>query len=447
MTRAGRDPNRVTSIIGVSSSTTGSYTQDKTPVAVRANPTNKRLHVDIDQTSFFKLVPKTAFGELLTGELSPIFQLSFEYTVSNTKLTTNTVVAGGTITQADGMAVCTTSTTTGSHAHFHIKRRAKYRAGFGGLMRFTALFTTPVAGTLQYAALAAAHGSTAEFVNGLSVGYTGTVFGFQRWQNDVLVEDIAQSAWDDPMDGTGASGMTLDQTKLNVYQIRFQHLGAGAIQLLIESDTTGQFVLAHTIHYANKNITPSSYNPNYTFMLHVDNKATTSNIIMKCASAAYFIEGRTELIELQQVQFSSGSKQKTTVTSDIGIFTIRNKSTYAGKTNYIDIHVGALMSAIEASSPNNLGGTRLVKNATLGGSPSWADINTTDSVVEIDTAATTITGGTELLLNPLAGKNDKIIRDLSRLEIIISPGETLTIAGNSANSATINAGMLWKELF
>ena len=95
----------------------------------------------------FEENPKTAFGEVLVGQLSPQYQGSFEYTVGNTDLNINTVVAGGTVTQASGTAVVGSSTTTASTALFQSKQHAKYRAGLGGVARFTALFTTPVAVT------------------------------------------------------------------------------------------------------------------------------------------------------------------------------------------------------------------------------------------------------------------------------------------------------------
>ena len=40
-------------------------------------------------------LPFTAFGDMRTAELSPQFQGSFEYTVDNTEINTNTVVNGG----------------------------------------------------------------------------------------------------------------------------------------------------------------------------------------------------------------------------------------------------------------------------------------------------------------------------------------------------------------
>ena len=67
--------------------------------------------------------------------------------------------------------------------------------------------------------------------------------------------------------------------------------------------------------------------------------------------------------------------------------------------------------------------------------------------IEIDTAGTTVTGGKELGAGLLAGKNDGLRVPLIDNKIILNPGETLTIAGSSANSATIRAQITWRELF
>jgi hypothetical protein len=313
-------------------------------------------------------------------------------------------------------------------------------------MRFTALFTSPVAATEQYAGIPDTEGSSAAFKNGYMVGYDGTTFGFHRFQNDVKFT-VAQADWDDPMDGTGASRMTLDQTKLNVYAIQYQYLGAGAIRLFIESDTTGFFVLVHTIHYANKNTEPSVHNPNFHFALYVANKSTTSNMVIKSSSYAYFVEGKTSFTELHQPENASGTKEKETVTTETAILTIRNKTSYASKTNFIDILLLGVGGSIEASSANNLGSIRVVKNAALGGTPSYSDINTTNSVMEFDVDGTTVTGGKELGAVLFAGKNDRFGLSLISNKIILNPGETLTLAGGSENSATIRAQSTWRELF
>ncbi|KKN63681.1 hypothetical protein LCGC14_0499150 [marine sediment metagenome] len=389
---------------------------------------------------------KAAFGELQISELSPVFQNTFEYTVDNTELLTNTVVAGGTVTQANGMGTVGTSTTTASTALMESRQHARYHAGQGGLSRFTALWSAPVEGTEMYVGLADEIGSIAAFENGFMVGYDGVTFGFHRFQNDTKIT-IALSEWDDPLDGSGPSGMTINTAMLNVFQIQFQYLGAGPIKIFIEDDTNGKFILAHTVSYVNQNTEPSVHNPNFHHIMWVNNGGTTSDMIIRSGSFGFYIEGRTDLIQLHQPQFASGTQQKTSVTDEVAILTIRNKTTYASKTNFIDILIQGLLGAIDANQASNIGVVRIVKNATLGGAPDYSDINSSDSVVEMDTDGTDVTGGQELIGTPLSGQNDKDDRDVTDLKIILNPGDTLTVAGSSGNSATMAGGILWRELF
>lgn len=390
--------------------------------------------------------PVTSFGDLRNAELTPIIQTNFDYTVDNTELTTNTVVNGGTVTQSDAMAVVSTSTTTASTALLRSKVTAKYKSGLGGLLRFTTIFSTPVAGTQQYMGVADETGSSVAFENGYMIGYNGTDFGMQRFKNDTQTT-ILQTNFDDPLDGTGASGITLDPTKLNAWEIRFQYLGGGPIEIWVDSQYTGKFVQVHVEQYANQNTSPSVYNTNFKAAIYSDNGATTSDITIKTASFAYFIEGKSPFLVSIQPHQSSENVQKTSVTTETALLTIRNRSTYASKTNFIDTVLEAVTVSIEANSTNNLGYFRLVKNATLGGTPSYSDINTSDSILEIDTAGTTVTGGKEFINIGMAGKNDRIFEILLPLSIVVSPGDTITLSVYSTNSATFNGALLFKELF
>ena len=391
-------------------------------------------------------IAKTAFGDLRTAELHSQFQGSFEYTVDNSDLNDKVEVAGGDISQASGMAVVATSTTTGSSAFLSSKQHARYKAGFGGVSRFTVLFTEPVADTEQYIGLVDEAGSTAAFKNGYIVGYDGLTLGYHRFQNDTKITK-AIADWDDPLDGSGASRATISPTNLNVFFIQYQYLGAGAIKIYFEKQD-GTIVLVHTEKYAGLFSEPSTHNPNFHFGIHVNNKATSDNLTIKCASYAYLVEGRTSLIELHQPQNSSGTQEKLTVTAEVAILTIRNRATYASKNNFIDIQIEGVSASIEANSANNLANIRIVKDTLLGGTPVFSNINTNNSVVEIDTSGTTLTGGTEVVLPiSLAGKNDTGFRDTVNLRLLLGSGETLTISGASVNSATIRAGISWRELF
>ena len=389
--------------------------------------------------------PLTAFGELLTADLTPIFQGSFEATVSNTQLTTNFVAGGGAVAQSDAMAVVSTSTTTESTARLVSKRHARYRAGMGAVMRFTALFSAPVAGTDQLIGLSDEVGSTSAFKNGLMVGYVDGVFGFHRFTDDTTTS-YPITTWADPLDSFGDSRGTLDPTKLNIFYIQYGYLGVAnpAVFWMGQDGIVYKVCMMRT---AGILTAPHSYNPNYHFMMLADNKITTSNVSLKCASYAYLVEGRVNMQELQQFHNSSGEQTKAEVTTETAIFTIRNRSAYASKTNYIDILLESATASIEAVAANNLASLRLVMNTTLGGTPSWADVNTTNSVAEIDMAGTTVTGGTTIATFPLAGKNDSHVFSGRGFNMILSPGETVTLAATSSNSATVNGSCLWKELF
>lgn len=395
----------------------------------------------------------SAFGEQVMVQLSPQWQQSFEYTVDNTALCSHILSGSGTATQAEAMAVVSTGTTAGSEALLKSTHHARYKAGFGGIARFSAKFSPPIAGTWQIAGVVDEHGVAEEFVNGYTVGYHGLDFAIMRFQNDTLHE-VLREDWDDRLDGSGGelnkSGVKYTDTELAnlcVFYIQFQYLGAGPQYYWVEHPLTGVPFRFHTVPYSGLYPTPSVHNPNFHMTFYVDNGATTNDMIVSTASYGYFIEGPTELVEFHQPQFTTGTVEKTGVTTEVAIVSIRNKSTYAGKINYIDIIMERFGASIEAGANNNLGTVRVVKNATLGGTPVWVDVNTTDSVTEKDVAGTSVTGGTELTTYPLAGKNDKDVENVIPYKIILHPGDMITLAGSSAASATIRASELHKELF
>lgn len=391
-------------------------------------------------------LPLSAFGDLRTVELTPLFQGSFEYTVDNTDLLEKFVSGSGAITQATGKAVLSTGTTAGSYAYLQTKTHARYRAGLGGLYRFTVQIDSDGTGTKHLAGLADKLGSTAAFNNGYCVGRDNDQYGFHRYQNDVRFTTPI-SSWDDPLDGTGPSGLTIDWTKLNVFFINYQYIGAGAQFIYYEDQDTGKVVLVHTAPYSNQNTVPSVYNPNFHGVLYVSNGATTTDYQISSASYAYFVEGRVKEFQIHQPQNTSDVVEVTGITAEVPLFSIRVKAQYASKDNYIDILLERIVASVEASAANNLAQIRVIKDpATLTGA-SWVDINTNNSVVELDTSATAFTGGNPIIVSPLAGKNDKTIENLVPYDIVGQESDVYTVTGLSANSATIRSALLWKELF
>jgi hypothetical protein len=73
----------------------------------------------------------------------------------------------------------------------------------------------------------------------------------RTYTSGASVDDpILQSAWNgDKLDGTGASGYTLDPTKSNILFMDLEWLGVGAVRVGFVID--GKFITAHTFYNAN----------------------------------------------------------------------------------------------------------------------------------------------------------------------------------------------------
>jgi len=120
---------------------------------------------------------------------------------------------------------------------------------YDGKLRFVNSSNGPTAGSFSITSTGTL---TASAVTSLQTGVT-TV---DTW--------TPQSSFNiDKLDGTGPSGMTIDPTKFNVYQIDFRWLGAGIITFALEDQTTGKIIHFHKINYVNQNTTLHMDNPTY----------------------------------------------------------------------------------------------------------------------------------------------------------------------------------------
>jgi len=383
-------------------------------------------------------VPRGAFGELEVVEPTPVVQADFIYNI-NADMVDTTVTGSGTVTQASSMAVLQTTATTNSSAMIETKRFLKYRPGQGCHVRGTALFTTGVAGSEQLF-------GAGDDVDGLFFGYNGTSFGVMTRNNSVDTW-VAQADWNgDKMDGTGGSsnptGQNLDMTKGNVYQINFQWLGFGLIEFAIEDANTGRFVPVHQVRYANANTVPSLLNPSFPILWSVENTTNNTNITLKGASCVGEIEGKIEYLGPTNAIGNSKTGVTTALTN---ILTIRNKSTYQTITNRTPINLLKYSVSVDGNKPAEF---QLVKNTTLGGTPSYTDISTNTSVVDYDTAGTTITGGQVIDFGTLGATGSASESGTSTTDIILSPGETLTLAVRATSTTTdATVAVRWVEDF
>lgn len=373
-----------------------------------------------------------AFGELVTADLHPFFQLTFPYsTISiSDQYLTKTTANSGNVGQADGKLIVKSGTTASSTALAETRKFVKYNAGQGIVFRAAGFFVNPVAGgTMEL--------GCGDDENGFFFGYNGTSFGIlsRRDSSDTWT---AQASWNlDPCDGTGEMPNITNWNNGIPFQIRFQFLGYGMIIWYVENPATGAFVAVHAEEYANTAQVPSVYNPSFPGRVYADNGATTTDSGIRISSIAAFNEG-----DIEWTGPIFGTAGSETVTTNEAVISIRNPSTVDGVTNRGLIKL--LKSNFATDGTKNV--TFIVyRDATLTGTTSFASISSGNSFAEIDVSSSiTVSGGTAIDAFTVA-KADSTAVDFDEDYYVIYPGETWTFTAQSGSSSDVSVTITWQE--
>ena len=205
---------------------------------------------------------------------------------------------------------------------------------------------------------------------------------------------IAQSSWNgDKLDGTGASGLTLDPTKAQIFWCDFEWLGAGSVRcgFIINE----QYIVCHTFQNANDlskvYMTTAILNVRY----EIENTAgTASTSTMKQVCSTVISEGGYQ--QKSALTWARMTSATTVGTSFAPLVSIRLKSTALGAvvlpSIYHALPIGSVLDYEVA----------LIKNpASLTGA-SYSSVSTN---VEADTSATAMTGGTIVSVSYVSGSN------------------------------------------
>jgi hypothetical protein len=393
--------------------------------------------------------PRSAFGEVSIVSPLPVAQVDFVYGI-NTNLGTTAVTGAASALSSSGLLLLSTATASATVSSYRSERYLKYRPGQGAMARFTAVFSTGDTGSFQYAGI----GSIA-FNNGFFFGYQGSSFGICH-RNRGAETWYPQSSWNvDVCDGSNStsnySGINLDPTKGNVYQIKYQYLGFGNIYFFIENPVNGQFTNVHTIQYPNANTQTSLGQPSLYATFRVANTTSTTNKTLSIGSLAMFLEGNKEYLGPRYGIDNS----KTAVTTETNIFTLRNASSFNGVVNGSQVVIRTLSFGAQSTNNNGIATLRVIKNATLGGSPAYTAISGTlassgltitngQSVVSYDVSGSTVASGTIVYNDVIALGTSESIK-LDELNIYFNPGETLTFSVRSTQSASVGVAATWSE--
>lgn len=157
--------------------------------------------------------PVSAFGERLTASLRPEVALIFPYDTVDPSLISTRTTASGAVTQATSMLSVASGASSSSSATMFSRNMVRYSPGEGVDIRFTALFTTGVAGSTQWIGC----GDAGE---GLFFGYNGADFGvMRRYGGEVTITTLtvstASSTAEDitiTLDGDAATDVSVTNT-------------------------------------------------------------------------------------------------------------------------------------------------------------------------------------------------------------------------------------------
>lgn len=466
--------------------------------------------------------PLTAFGELNVAENTAYIQGTGVYEFIPSNFREYTYSTGGTGV-TDRMFTCTCGTGSYGYGAIQSFRSLNYKAGQGGLARFTAVFPSNVAD----------HWSGVGLVNvsdELSFGYNGTTFGIWHryggvsecrtitvtgasggstnltlelnsveytipltsgttshnayeiatwlnanqavWKADqvgatviIIAESDGEKAGDYTFTHASATGSIartkagvtktnnhipqsewnvnkrlddFDPTNGNVFQIKYQYLGFGNIFFYVENQDGGNFDLVHVIKYAGRNTVPSLRQPSLRFGMYSSSQGSTTNVSVQCGSVACFVQGK-----LTKTRNPRAVKNTQSVsTSFTNVLTIKNRRSYNGIHNQVEIKPQNLTIASESSQSVEV---ELRGNATFSGGTNFANAGT-NLVGDVDTTANTVSSGTLLAAFTLGSKGNLSV-NLSEYEIDVPPSLSFTISAKvvSGASANVTAALTYYE--
>lgn len=287
--------------------------------------------------------------------------------------------------------------------------------------------------------------SVGDKVGAFSLTATTAVGAFVETKTGAAATEVfvAQTDWNgDKLDGTGASGATLDPTKGNVYQIGIQYLGYGPILFAVEvqgDESLPTFVACHTIQYNNANTQTSFGNPAFPYTMAVYSAGSTTNLTLETGSFAGFIEGKKEL---SGPRFSYAGALETTVTAanKFALFTVLNPRYYNGVANQTVINILDISVSSDHTQPVNF---FIIKNAELSGDPDFNAYATGSvSLFDNDGVLATFSDNNQIVWaesSPETGGTVFKFDDVIELQ----PGEWITVAAQTVkNTASFVSAVL-----
>jgi hypothetical protein len=341
-----------------------------------------------------------AFGRMRTSSPLTLFDSSHRYVDNNLWSTASGVSGSVSFNQNQGLMEMNVTNASGSFVTRETTKVFAYQPGKSLLNLNTFVMSPAKTGLRQRVGyFGADNGMYLELVDStLNLVERSLVNGSPATETRV-----PQSAWNgDKLDGTGASGFTLDITKAQILWMDIEWLGLGSVRMGFVIN--GKFVLCHTFHHAN--IIDSTYITTASLPLRYEiaNTAATSGASkLKQICSSVISEGGYELRGLQQAVGTDieNPRDLGNASAYIPVVTIRLKST---RLDAIVILTALSIMGVGTGVYN----WRVIANGVTAGGAGWVSAGD-NSAVEYKLDATSITGGRVLASGFLTSSNSTSI--------------------------------------
>jgi len=367
-------------------------------------------------TSFFAPTQSDAFGRLRVSNPYTLFDGGLRYFDNTYKWDQQDTGSASSSFLPNESSILMNATGAGS-AIRQSKQVFSYQPGKSLLVLLTFVMNAPTAGVTQRAGYFGAE-------NGVYFEVAGTTKNLVIRKStsgsvDDTTEKFPQNLWNgDKLDGTGASGITLDVTKAQIFWTDIEWLGVGTVRCGFVMN--GQFIVCHSFHHAN--ILNKVYMTSACLPLRYELISTGPAATMRAICSTVMSEGGYSNRSFTRAIGTALTGKNLSDTAYRPLVCLRMKSTALDSIvipTAFDVY--GLQQAAFAY--------RIILNPTLTNAD-WTSAGA-DSTVEYDISATALSGGKVVTQGIFVGSNKGGSAQVSANEIDFSQQLGRTIAGVS----------------
>ena len=263
------------------------------------------------------------------------------------------------------------------------KRCFNYQPGKSQLILMTFTFDTPASGITQREGIF-------DDNNGIFFEADGTGLNIVRRTyvtGSAVDNEVAQASWNiDTLDGNGASGLTLDPTKTNIFFIDFAWLGVSRVRCGFVID--GLIYYCHEFLNANNLAEVYMSTPNLPLRSEITNDGTGVASTMTQICSTVISEGGSQDVGPLRYADTNGTHVDCNTENTVyAVLGMRLKSDYIGAT----VKINKIWQQIQTASHQGIWTLRF--NPTVAGTFTYSGLS--QSAIEYATGATanTVTGG------------------------------------------------------